>query len=65
METNTLIQQLYVAYYGRPADPNGLTYWATRLEDNGGDLGEVINAFATSTEFEERFANLNDEERVN
>lgn len=65
METNTLIQQLYVAYYGRPADTGGLNYWAGRLEENGGDLGEVINAFATSTEFEERFANLSDEERVN
>ena len=65
METNTLIQQLYVAYYGRPADTGGLNYWVGRLEDNGGDLSEVINAFAASAEFEERFGNLSEEELVN
>ncbi|ABE36753.1 hypothetical protein DR64_7573 [Paraburkholderia xenovorans LB400] len=45
-----LIQELYIAYYGRPADAGGLTFWATTLEQNGGSLASVVNAFATSAE---------------
>ena len=26
-----LIQKLYIAFYGRPADPGGLRYWAQQL----------------------------------
>ena len=65
MENTTLIQQLYIAYYGRPADPEGLGYWATRVEESSGDLGTVIDAFATSTEFESRFGNLSEQALIN
>jgi len=34
-QTNVdLIQKLYIAFYGRPADPGGLRYWASQLPDN-------------------------------
>ena len=26
------VQQAYVAYYGRPADPGGLDYWSNRMD---------------------------------
>ncbi len=29
------VQELYIAYYGRPADPEGLEYWADRLDAVG------------------------------
>ncbi|AQV96481.1 DUF4214 domain-containing protein [Cupriavidus necator] len=44
------IQQAYIAYYGRPADPNGLTYWANQLDKAGGNLSVIINAFGNSAE---------------
>ncbi len=44
------IQKIYIAFYQRPADPAGLRYWASKADDAGGDLGQIINAFATSTE---------------
>ncbi len=44
------IQKIYIAFYQRPADPAGLRYWAGKVNDAGGDLGQVINAFAASTE---------------
>lgn len=44
------VQQLYVAYYGRPADSEGQEYWADRLEAEG--EGAIINAFGNSEEYE-------------
>ncbi len=44
----TLTQKIYIAYYGRPADPAGLSYWANRIDSEG--LEAVIEAFATSPE---------------
>lgn len=44
------IQQIYIAYYGRPADQTGLDFWAAALEANGGDVDSIINAFANSAE---------------
>jgi len=60
-----LLQQVYVAYFGRPADPSGLQYYAercananapTRLNDFIGAYGQnptvkaVIDAFGNSKE---------------
>jgi len=42
-----IIQSLYVAYYGRPADPQGLEFWATLLDKSEGDLNGIINAFCS------------------
>ncbi|MGF6288439.1 beta strand repeat-containing protein [Paraburkholderia youngii] len=44
------VQQAYLAYYGRPADPEGREYWAVRLDNAGGDLNSIINAFGNSNE---------------
>ena len=59
------IQNAYLAYYGRPADPGGLDYWAGRLKDAGGNLDEIIAAFGNSAEFTERFGMLENTELVN
>ena len=58
------IQNAYLAYYGRPADPAGLDYWAGRLKDAGGNLYEIIAAFGNSAEFTERFGALDNTELV-
>ncbi|CAG9271009.1 conserved hypothetical protein [Paraburkholderia unamae] len=44
------VQKAYIAYYGRPADPAGLVYWANQLDQAGGDLNSIINAFGNSQE---------------
>jgi hypothetical protein len=51
--TASLIHQMYIAYYQRPADPAGLAYWQAQLTANGG--GEagwniVAAAFANAAE---------------
>ena len=44
------VEKAYLAYYGRPADPQGLDYWSFRLANAGGDLSAIINAFGASAE---------------
>lgn len=58
-----LVQKLYVAYYGRPADPAGQQFWAEEIEAKGLDV--AINEFGNSAEFDARFGDLSNEELVN
>lgn len=44
------IQTLYIAYYGRPADPAGLEFWGNLLEAQGGVLASIVSAFSASEE---------------
>lgn len=61
----SLIQSLYVAYYGRPADPAGLSYWADALESNNGNIQTILAAFGNSSEFVQRFGEMDDATLVN
>ena len=65
MNEARIIQNAYLAYYGRPADPAGLDYWAGRLKAAGGNLDEIIAAFGDSAEFTGRFGALGATELVN
>lgn len=56
MATNTdLVQQLYVAYYNRPADVAGLNYWVAAL-DGGATIDQVSKSFNTAPEYTALFA---------
>lgn len=59
-----LAQQLYVGYYGRPADPDGLEYWADSFDESD-DLTDVLKAFGTSDEYTDSFGSLTNSELVN
>ena len=63
-ESMNLAQQLYVGYYGRPADPDGQEFWADYF-DGTDDLTEALNAFGTSEEYTENFGSMTNEELVN
>ncbi|ARU54370.1 hypothetical protein OLMES_0264 [Oleiphilus messinensis] len=52
------VLEAYIGYYGRPADPDGLAFWSQILENQGGRLDSIIDAFGRSSEFDERFGNL-------
>jgi len=56
---------MYIAYYGRPADPEGLAYWSSKLDDNSNELANIIQQFGRSTEYTERLAHLDNETLVN
>jgi len=52
------VQEAYVAYYGRPADPAGQNYWAARMDREGRSLDAIIAAFGNSEEFNHRYGGL-------
>ena len=56
------IQKLYLAYYGRPADPAGLKYWVDRTDS---DLTTIIDAFGNSAEFVQGYGDLSSVDLVN
>jgi len=58
------VQEIYVAYYGRPADPAGLQYWASQLAANKGNLTTIINAFGNSAESSALYAGASNSAKV-
>lgn len=50
------VQKLYIAYFGRPADPVGLNYWAANIDAAGGNFDSVITGFAASSESQALYA---------
>ncbi len=61
--SRSTVQKAYIAYYGRPADPGGLTYWANRLEEEG-SLSAIIESFGNSEEFISRFGGLSNTQLI-
>lgn len=53
---------MYLAYYGRPGDPEGVSFWTARVAEVGGNwAADLVNAFGTSAEYKDRFAALSPE----
>lgn len=59
------VQKLYVAYFSRPADTAGLTYWEGVVAANGGSTAAVSTAFAASKEYTDTFAGQSQYQVVN
>lgn len=49
------VQELYVAYFNRPADTAGLEYWTNVVEAQKGDTTAVSAAFAAETEYKSEY----------
>lgn len=54
------VMRLYVAYYGRPADIEGLIFWLNRFDETN-DFTETLSAFGNSTEFLDKYGHLDNE----
>jgi hypothetical protein len=65
LEYSEQVEIMYVAYYGRPGDPAGVDFWASRVEAAGGSLAAVIDQFGNSPEYLERYGELDPATRVN
>jgi hypothetical protein len=57
MSTATTIQQYYNAFYGRAADPSGLAFWVSGVDNSGDLVGAALKVFgsATTPEFALRY----------
>lgn len=49
------VQELYVAYFNRPADTAGLEYWTNVVEAQEGDTTAVSAAFAAEAEYKSEY----------
>jgi len=58
------VNSFYLAFFGRPADPAGMTFWAQHLDINGGNLAFITDAFANSEEARVRFGTDSAAERI-
>ena len=59
------VQKVFIAYYGRAADPVGLAYWEAQLESSGGNLASIMNSFGNSLEATTLFGSLNGTAKIN
>ena len=58
------VQQLYIAYFGRPADTVGLAYWAAQIDAANGSIASVQAGFSASTESQALFGNKSTIDKV-
>jgi len=57
------VQKVYIAYYGRAADPVGLAYWAAKVETDG--LAGIMASFGASAEATTLYGGLTNTAMVN
>ncbi len=58
------VYRLYLAYFLRPPDASGMSYWTTQVT-NGTSLAAVSVEFSASSEFVNRYGSLSNAEFVN
>lgn len=59
------VQELYVAYFNRPADTAGLDYWTNVVQAQNGSTAAVSAAFAAEAEYKTEYAGLSNADVVN
>jgi hypothetical protein len=57
----TELQKLYVTYFSRPADPDGLNFWANALASNPNVYQEISHQFSVSPEYQNKYANMDNQ----
>ena len=51
MASTSQVQVLYIAYFGRPADPDGLAFWTNGVVGTNEELDQLADSFADSPEY--------------
>lgn len=58
------VQEFYLAYFGFPADPGGLDFWAQKL-DNSDDLTALLSEFGGANSFLDQYGELENDALIN
>jgi hypothetical protein len=66
MATNTeQVQRLYIEYFQRPGDPEGVKFWVDALNTgNPGMLTQIEHDFATSKEYQSMYSGMSNRQMV-
>src|SRR4051812_29229824 len=59
------VQKLYVAYFSRPTDADGLKFWTNQLATNPSAYQAISQAFSTSAEYHAEYGNMDNQSVVN
>jgi hypothetical protein len=59
------VQKLYVAYFSRPADAAGLTFWINQLQHDPSATQEISANFSQTAEYKAMYGNMTNAEVVN
>jgi len=59
------VQKVYIAYYGRAADPGCLAFWSGQMDTNGGSLAAIMASFGASAEATTLYGSLTNTAMVN
>lgn len=58
------VQQLYVAYFNRPADVAGLAYWSGLLDSGAVSVAQIGAQFAASQEYQADYPGLSNDQII-
>jgi len=58
------VQDIFIAYYGRPADVGGLKYWSHELKEKKGDASSIMGVFGNTPEFLNRYGFMNNSDLI-
>ncbi|WP_120994220.1 DUF4214 domain-containing protein [Stutzerimonas urumqiensis] len=64
MATASDLQQLYIGYFGRAADQEGLTFWLDAINNGGLSLDNVHASFVQSEEYTAQYENMTTQQMV-
>jgi len=64
-DVTTQVEQLYVAYFSRPADTAGLSFWANVLATNPSGYQLISSNFAASAEYKSMYSGMDNNAVVN